>query len=65
LVESRSRKNAGEFLARNTTNSVIVFPKGDAQPGQYVYVRTTDHTSVTLRGERIAEAEAQEAGYIA
>ena len=65
LVEGPSKKNAEEFQGRNTYNSVIVFPKGDAQPGQYVYVRTTDHTSVTLRGERIAEAEAQEAGYIA
>ena len=44
---------------------MIVFPKGDVEPGQYRYVRTTDHTSITLRGELVDEAEAQEEGFIA
>ena len=44
---------------------MIVFPKGDVEPGQYHYVRTTEHTSITLRGELVAEAVAQAEGYIA
>ena len=44
---------------------MIVFPKGDVEPGQYHYVRTTEHTSITLRGELVDEAVAQAEGYIA
>ena len=65
LVEGPSKKNAEEFQGRNTYNTMIVFPKGDVEPGQYHYVRTTDHTSITLRGELVDEAEAQEEGFIA
>jgi len=65
LVEGPSKKNAEEFQGRNTYNAMIVFPKGDVEPGQYRYVRTTDHTSITLRGELVEEAVAQEEGFVA
>ena len=35
LVEGPSKKNAEEFQGRNTYNTMIVFPKGDVEPGQY------------------------------
>ncbi|MCH1581831.1 MAG: tRNA (N6-isopentenyl adenosine(37)-C2)-methylthiotransferase MiaB [Flavobacteriales bacterium] len=65
LVEGPSKKNSEEFQGRNTYNGVVVFPKGDAEVGQYVYVRTTECMAVTLRGELITEQEAQQVGYIA
>ena len=65
LVEGPSKRDPNDFQGRNTYNSVVVFPKGDSKPGEYVYVRTTSHTPVTLIGERITEAEAKAEGYIA
>lgn len=65
LVEGPSKRNVEEFQGRNTYNTVVIYPKGDTQPGQYVYVRTTDSTPMTLRGEQISEAEAKAEGYIA
>ncbi len=65
LVEGPSKKSDEEYQGRNTYNGVVVFSKGDAQVGQYVYVRTTKCMAVTLRGELISEQEAQEVGYIA
>ena len=65
LVEGPSKKDSAEYQGRNTYNGVVVFPKGDAQIGQYVYVQTTECMAVTLRGDLITEQEAQEVGYIA
>ncbi|MDA8695604.1 tRNA (N6-isopentenyl adenosine(37)-C2)-methylthiotransferase MiaB [Flavobacteriales bacterium] len=65
LVEGPSKKDTEEYQGRNTYNGVVIFPKGDAQIGTYVYVRTTKCMAVTLRGEVISEQEAQEVGYIA
>ena len=55
LVEGPSKKDSEEYQGRNTYNGVVVFPKGDAQIGQYVYVRTTKCMAVTLRGELISD----------
>jgi len=65
LVEGPSKKDSEEYQGRNTYNGVVVFPKGDAQIGQYVYVRTMKCMAVTLKGELISPQEAQEVGYIA
>ena len=51
LVEGPSKKNPEEYYGRTTHNSVIVFPKENAQPCDYVNVRATSCTTVTLRGE--------------
>ena len=51
LVEGPSKKNPEEYYGRTTHNSVIVFPKKNAQPCDYVNVRATSCTTVTLRGE--------------
>jgi tRNA-2-methylthio-N6-dimethylallyladenosine synthase len=51
LVEGPSKKNPEEYYGRTTHNSVIVFPKENVHPCDYVNVRATSCTTVTLRGE--------------
>jgi tRNA-2-methylthio-N6-dimethylallyladenosine synthase len=51
LVEGPSKKNPEEYYGRTTHNSVIVFPKENVQPCDYVNVRAMSCTTVTLRGE--------------
>ncbi|MEZ4800738.1 MAG: tRNA (N6-isopentenyl adenosine(37)-C2)-methylthiotransferase MiaB [Flavobacteriales bacterium] len=51
LVEGISKKSEEHYHGRNSQNVVCVFPKGDAQPGDYVDVRVNDCTAVTLIGE--------------
>ncbi|MCH2197613.1 MAG: tRNA (N6-isopentenyl adenosine(37)-C2)-methylthiotransferase MiaB [Flavobacteriales bacterium] len=51
LVEGTSKKSEDQLFGRTTYNTVIVFPKGDIKPGQYVDVHAHDCTSVTLLGE--------------
>ncbi len=38
------------MCGRNSQNKMIIFPKGNAEAGQYVQVRVTDCTSASLRG---------------
>ena len=54
LVEKPSKRSADEYAGRTTQNKMVVFPKGEAQIGSYVYVRITDCTPATLRGELIS-----------
>ena len=65
LVEGPSKKNPEEFQGRNTHNNMVVFPKCDAQPGQYRYVQTLVHTPATLRGELVEESVALAKGGVA
>lgn len=58
LVEGTSKKRDDQFFGRNTFNTVVVFPKGDAKVGTYVNVRTNDCTVATLIGE-ITNAKAE------
>lgn len=58
LVEGTSKKRDDQFFGRNTFNTVVVFPKGDAKVGKYVNVRTNDCTVATLIGE-ITNAKAE------
>ncbi len=51
LIEGVSKKSDDELKGRNTQNTVVVFPKGDYAPGQYVDVKITGNTAVTLLGE--------------
>ena len=53
LVEGRSKRSADEFVGRTSQNKVVVFPKGDTKPGDFVKVRITESSSATLRGELI------------
>ena len=52
LIEGNSKKNANEWMGRNSASKVLVFPKGDynLQKGDYVHVRVTDCSKGTLIG---------------
>jgi tRNA-2-methylthio-N6-dimethylallyladenosine synthase len=54
LIEGPSKKSEEQLCGRNTENTMVVFPKGDHQPGTYVDVMVTDCTPVTLLGEVVA-----------
>jgi tRNA-2-methylthio-N6-dimethylallyladenosine synthase len=51
LVEGPSRKSEEQFCGRNSQNKMIVFPKLNAKPGDYVQVRVNSCTAATLIGE--------------
>lgn len=51
LVEGVSHRSDQQLFGRNSQNKVIVFDRGDIQPGQYVNVRVTRCTAATLIGE--------------
>ncbi|MDE6400921.1 MAG: tRNA (N6-isopentenyl adenosine(37)-C2)-methylthiotransferase MiaB, partial [Muribaculaceae bacterium] len=51
LVEGRSKRSADEHFGRTSQNKVVVFPKGETRPGDFVKVRILDASSATLRGE--------------
>ena len=53
LVEGRSKRSADEFCGRTTQNKMVVFPKGDTKPGDFVKVKITDASSATLKGELV------------
>lgn len=51
LVEGVSKKSHDEMFGRTSQNKVVVFPRFDFKPGDYVNVRITGCTSATLIGE--------------
>ena len=53
LVEGHSKRSTEENFGRTSQNKVVVFPKGDTRPGDFVKVRVTDSSSATLRGELV------------
>jgi tRNA-2-methylthio-N6-dimethylallyladenosine synthase len=55
LVEGPSKKNEDEWMGRSDTNKVVIFPNADRKYriGDLVFVKITDSTSATLRGERL------------
>lgn len=57
LIEGTSKKSDEQLQGRNSANKVIVFPKENFKPGQYVNVLVTDCTSATLIGKAVEEQE--------
>jgi tRNA-2-methylthio-N6-dimethylallyladenosine synthase len=55
LAESLSRKSGKELSGRNSQNKVVVFPRENYKPGDYVRVRVTACTPATLKGEAVPE----------
>ncbi|PIE83771.1 MAG: tRNA (N6-isopentenyl adenosine(37)-C2)-methylthiotransferase MiaB [Bacteroidia bacterium] len=49
LVEGPSKRNAEEFCGRTSQNRMVVFPRGQARPGDYVRVVVDSATQTTLR----------------
>jgi len=50
LIEGTSKKRDDQYFGRTTYNTVVVFPKENAERGTYVNVRVHDCTAVTLLG---------------
>ena len=53
LIEGYSKKSKDDMSGRDERNSVVVFPKGNFEKGQYVLVKIKDCTSSTLLGDVI------------
>ncbi len=51
LAEGFSKKSKEQLFGRTTQNQVVVFPRGDHQPGDYVDVTVARCTSATLIAE--------------
>lgn len=51
LVEGVSKRNREELFGRTSQNKVVVFPRGDHKPGDFIRVRILDASSATLKGE--------------
>ncbi|MBO4753135.1 MAG: tRNA (N6-isopentenyl adenosine(37)-C2)-methylthiotransferase MiaB [Bacteroidales bacterium] len=51
LVEGYSKRSREQMCGRSQQNKMIVFPKGNAKPGDLVMVKITDASSATLIGE--------------
>ena len=50
LVEKESKKSKNDLAGRTSQNKIVVFPRQDAQIGEYVRVKIVDFTSATLKG---------------
>lgn len=55
LVEGKSKRNPDEYFGRTSQNKVVVFPKKDSKPGDFVKVRVKEAGSATLKGDIISE----------
>lgn len=53
LVENFSKKSQKELSGRNSQNKVVIFPKHDYKPGDYVDVRIASCTTATLKGQAV------------
>ena len=53
LVEGFSKRSREQMCGRSQQNKMIVFPKGDTKPGDFVKVRITEASSATLIGELV------------
>ncbi len=50
LIEGVSKKSENELMGRNSQSHVVVFPRGNHKPGDYVKVKITECTRATLMG---------------
>lgn len=57
LVEGKSKRSEEEWCGRDGRNSMVIFPKGNFDKGQYILVKITDCTSATLKGEVVSVCE--------
>lgn len=53
LVEKMSKKSKEELAGRNSQNKMVVFPRKNYKPGDYVMVKVHDCTAATLIGEAV------------
>lgn len=53
LIEGTSKKNEGDWMGRNSQNTVAIFPKENYKVGDFVNVKMEDCTSATLIGHAV------------
>ena len=53
LIEGFSKRSKDHYSGRNGANKVVIFPKGDFVPGQYVWVKIKECSVATLFGEAV------------
>ena len=51
LAEGLSKRSENQLFGRNSQNKVVVFEKGEYQPGDYVTVIIEGCTAATLKGK--------------
>lgn len=54
LVEGVSKKSNEDLIGRTDQNKVVVFPKGNLKPGQYIHVKIDSCTAGTLIGSLVS-----------
>ncbi|MNK01380.1 (Dimethylallyl)adenosine tRNA methylthiotransferase MiaB [compost metagenome] len=59
LVEKASKKSDADWSGRNSENTMVVFPKGNYKPGDFVNVLIKECTSATLIGEAVGYSDMQ------
>lgn len=59
LVEKASKKSDADWSGRNSENTMVVFPKGNYKPGDFVNVLIKEYTSATLIGEAVGYSDMQ------
>ena len=57
LIEKESKKDPNQWSGRNEQSIVVVFPKENYRPGDFVNVKINDCTSATLIGEAVVSSE--------
>ncbi len=57
LIEKASKKSDAHWSGRNSQNTVVVFPKENHKPGDFVNVKITDCTAATLIGEAVGYSD--------
>ena len=57
LIEKSSKRSDAHWSGRNTQNTVVVFPKENYKPGDFVNVKIIDCTSATLIGEAVGYSD--------
>ena len=55
LVENTSKRSKEHLSGRNSQNKMVVFPKKNFKPGDYVQVKIVDCTPATLLGEAVED----------
>lgn len=60
LVEKASKKSDADWSGRNSENTMVVFPKENYKPGDFVNVLIKECTSATLIGEAVGYSDMQE-----
>jgi tRNA-2-methylthio-N6-dimethylallyladenosine synthase len=51
LIEGVSKRSNEELFGRTSQNKVVVFPRGDHHPGEFIHVKVTSASSATLKGD--------------